>query len=321
MTYQKSLYSLFLFCLFGCCNTTYSQLPDSLSALFTYNRSAPFHADEKMVFSLVNPQVSLYDLKDSSKKAGPYHVKVRLIAYDITDSVRGVAWITEPQGQDRVQKRPLLVFQHWGEGNKDQFLAEAVEYSQKGFVCFLPDAIFLLPHSPYTSYARHGLPMLRTGVINIQRGLDYLQQQYAIDPAQLYFVGHSHGASIGSILTALEPRFQHFILLTGLYRSTEALRNSNRPDVVQWKKQNPTAFNDWLQWMRVMDADLYLAHKTKPVYLQLATEDEFIPAPLFKELEAKTKSPKKVTWYRTRHALNAKAKEDRMQYIMGQWKP
>ncbi len=293
-----------------------AQVPDSLRNLFRYDKNLPFNLEEKVSFVYVNPAVSLYHLSDSTKRGTSFHVRVKQIHYAINDSITAVAWLTTPHSFDSVTKRPAIIFHHWGEGNKDQFLSEAIEYSKRGFVCLLPDAIHLLPKSPFSSFIRHGKHIMTNGVINMQRGLDLLQKTFKINSRNVFFVGHSLGAGIGGILTGIDPRFQSFILLTPVYSNTRALRARTTDDVMNWKKNHPKEFEEWLTWMRPIDADHYLAHKTKLVFLQLATKDEFIPISLFKELEANTKQPKKVVYYSTLHALNEEAQKDRLRYIL-----
>ncbi len=301
--------------------TLSAQAPDSLLRRFAYDRELPFQLDRKVSFVYTTPEVSLYALTDTARRADTlYHVRITLVEYQATDSTRAAAWITEPVTSDSLTTRPALVLQHWGEGNKDAFLSEAVDYSRRGFVCLLPDAVWLSPGTKFVSFSRQGYHLYHLGVINLLRGLDLLEQLYPLDEKNIFYIGHSYGAGLGAILTGIEPRFDAFVLMTGVYSVTKTFAVDTRPDIAAWREQQPEAFRNWLTWMRPLDAELYLPHKTAPVLLQFANQDEYIEAAHNEVMAAGTPQPKEVKYYDTRHALDAEARRDRWAYLLRQVK-
>jgi dienelactone hydrolase len=111
-----------------------------------------------------------------------------------------------------------IVFQHWGFGSRDSFLAEALALARSGVVALLPNARgcggrkgprpAFRAAGPARAYAEQAVRDLR-------RGLDLLCEQADVDRARLGFVGHSLGASVGGLPLGADARIRAAVLVGG----------------------------------------------------------------------------------------------------------
>lgn len=272
----------------------YAQLPDTLAKRFQY--SALSHVNYKV---------------DTSYASG--NVKIKKISYLSTDSFIVSAYLIVPQIKG---KTPLIVFQHWGEGNKNEFLEEAIELSRNGIICVLPDAVWLCPKSEITSIKKKGYELYRQGVMNIRTALDLAMTNYKIDSSKVCYVGHSYGCNLGAILSAVEKRINNFVFMTGVYSTTQNTINSKEKEDVEWRTNNPDQFNAWIAKMRPLDAELYLPYKTAPCIIQVAEQDEYITKAENDKFIKITPEPKLVQSFKTNHKLDGQAQFRRMKWII-----
>jgi len=147
MKLKKICSLIAIVCFFSLSIVVQAQLPDSLAKRFQYTSIK--HLNYKI---------------DTSYAVG--NVKVKKISYLSTDSFLVTAYLVVPSVKT---KMPLIVFQHWGEGNKSEFLDEAISFSKNGICCILPDAVWLCPRSNITSMKKKGYEMYRQGVMNCSR--------------------------------------------------------------------------------------------------------------------------------------------------------
>jgi cephalosporin-C deacetylase-like acetyl esterase len=277
--------------------TAAAQLPDSLRRQFSYQ---PLH----------NPVYTT----DSSYTTGT--AAIQKIRYYSTDSFLVTAYIVQPL---KVRgKLPLVVFQHWGQGNKNEFLNEAIALAKRGIISVLPDAVWLCPGTRISSFVSQGPLFYTQGVINIRTAVDLMQARFRIDPKYIIYVGHSYGCNLGAIISVVEPRFSSAVFMAGVYSTTAALSTSADPDVQQWRNADTAAFRQWLQRMRPLDAEWYLPHKTIPCLIQVADKDEFITNVQNQRFIDLTAAPKEVHWYSATHQLNDTAAKTRVAWIMRQ---
>jgi cephalosporin-C deacetylase-like acetyl esterase len=281
--------------LFNCITFVVSaQVPDSLTKIFMYTPA-------KISFQV-----------DSSFEEGK--IKVERLTYVSTDSFITSAYLTYPI----VLKpgRPLIIFQHWGEGDKSEFLEEAKGFSKKGFVCLMPDGPWLCPNTTISSFKRQGYEMYRQNVMNDRTAIDLAIQQMDIDTSHIYFVGHSFGCNTGAILSAIDYRIDYFVFMAGLSAMTKNLQETQLPDFVEWRTTEPEQFREWIHKTRILDAELYLPYKTSPCLIQVAYHDEYISPDENDAFIHVTAEPKTVKKYDSNHALNEQARKDRRSWIL-----
>jgi cephalosporin-C deacetylase-like acetyl esterase len=241
-------------------------------------------------------------------------IKGNRLNYISTDSFVTSAFITYPV----VLKpgRPLIIFQHWGEGDKSEFLEEAKGFSKKGFVCVMPDGPWNCPNTSISSFKRQGFEMYRQCAMNARVAIDLADQVMDIDTNHIYFVGHSFGCNTGALLSAVDKRIDYFVFMAGLSAMTKNLRETQLPDFVEWRTSDPEQFEQWIKRTRILDAELYLPYKTVPCLIQVANQDEYISNAENDAFIAVTPDPKTVRKYDATHALNEQARKDRKDWIL-----
>gem|GEM_PF-6180856 len=293
-----------------------AQTIDSLRGMYHFTPAG--RPDTIYKTSIVNEDGDLYSLYDTSvRQMKNFHVTVLDISFRSTDSFTANAFVTIPVTNDGATKRPLMVFHHWGEGDKQEYLGEAIRYSRNGFICLLVNAPWNCPGTPYRSFSRQGFHLYHKSVIATMQGIRLLTESLPVDTGNVFFTGHSFGAGVGAILAGLRTTpIRAFVLMGGVRSITKALDTSSREDILQWKKEEPEGFYRWLRWMRPLDAELYIVHKAAPVFMQFATNDEFISQKDNLAYAAIVPEPVRTRYYPTRHGFGKKALEDREAWIM-----
>lgn len=127
-------------------------------------------------------------------------VRISDIQYDSPHGGRVTGYLVEPIARGRFAG---LVFGHWGEGNRTEFLPEAIRYSGVGAVCVLIDYPWARPE-PWrrkvyaaSTTAEQDLDVLAQAVTDLRRAIDLLLQRSDIDPKRIAYVGHSYGLNSG----------------------------------------------------------------------------------------------------------------------------
>ena len=111
------------------------------------------------------------------------------------------AFIVIPEG-----KGPFagIVYQHWGFGNRNEFLPETLLMAKAGAVCISVDGPWNRPgKDPVEAQITHFThpeidrdSYVQT-VIDLRRAVDVVLSRPGVDPKRIGFVGHSFGATWG----------------------------------------------------------------------------------------------------------------------------
>src|SRR5258707_5891127 len=159
--------------------------------LFEYDAKQPLEIHEKVLEEFEGG--TLHDITYTSPKGGPVG-----------------AYLVVPKG-----KGPFaaILFGHWGNGTRAEFIPEAKIYAKAGAVSLLPDYPWDRSQPWYKSLDHTDKPELDRdteiqAVIDLRRGIDLLLARPDVDPERLAYVGHSYGAQWGSILSALDKRMK-----------------------------------------------------------------------------------------------------------------
>ena len=89
-----------------------------------------------------------------------------------------------------------LIFGHWGEGNRTEFVDEALVLTRLGFVSLCLDAPFRRPteyEPPLIEIPQSDLQ----GIVDVRRGVDLLTSRFPLTSEHLGYIGHSYGANLG----------------------------------------------------------------------------------------------------------------------------
>jgi cephalosporin-C deacetylase-like acetyl esterase len=158
-----------------------AQVPTDLTSLFDYNKKESLDLQEHAIDR--TKSAVLYDINYASSKGS------RVTGYLVIRTKPGL--------------HPGIVFGHWGEGNRQEFLPEALLYAEGGVTSIMIDypwkrplpwrkRIFGADMSP-----EQDRDMAAQAVIDLRRAFDVLLQQLDIDKKRIVYVGHSFGAQWG----------------------------------------------------------------------------------------------------------------------------
>jgi fermentation-respiration switch protein FrsA (DUF1100 family) len=151
-------------------------------AVFVYNRQAPL---EVVVHSeQVRDDTVLQDIRYNSPAGG------KVTAYLIFPASASL--------------RAGLLFGHWGEGNREEFVEEARILAHLGCVSPCIDAPYQRPQE-YEPQLPEPPGADVQWIIDVRRGVDLLLERFALSPSSLGYVGHSYGATFGGALAAMAP--------------------------------------------------------------------------------------------------------------------
>lgn len=264
------------------------------AALFEYDRSAPLPVRERGVQE--RDGVRVHDITYPSPKGG-----------EVT------AWLVVPPG-----KGPFagILFQHWGEGDRSEFLDEAVSLARSGAVSLLVDAPFRRPE-PWTRKSAPGNPqeaeVWTQALIDLRRGVDLLAARPDVDPKRIAYVGHSFGASLGGVFAGVEKRVKAFVLMAGL-PSVSDYTGALLED--RLSKEDLAAY---VASIAPLDAVRYVGEAAPaPVFLQFARRDPYISQEDAKRYSDAVSEPKRVEWYDAGHELGPVARRDREEWLRTQ---
>ena len=210
-----------------------------------------------------------------------------------------------------------LIFGHWGQGNRDEFVDEAIILTRLSFVSLCLDA-------PYRRSAEYE-PQLEESpqaelqwIVDVRRGVDLLQEQFSLSPEQLGYVGHSYGATFGGPIAGIEHRIKAYVLMAGLYAITEVMRTSTKPVIAQERAAAPPEeFKAYLAAMAPLDAMHYIGQATPSSLLfQFARVDDFVSVEDGQRYFDLASEPKQIAWYdNCNHELNTQARLDRVNWL------
>lgn len=220
---------------------------------------------------------------------------------------------TEPARAD-------LIFGHWGEGNREEFVAEAMILARLGFVSLCLDAPFRRP-AEYEPQLEEPPQADLQWIVDVRRGIDLLRERFPQAAASIGYVGHSLGATLGGTIAGIEHRIGISILMAGWYALSELMRTSTHPLIERERAATPPAeFAAYLRAMEPLDASHYIGHAAPArLVFQFARTDEFVSVNDAQRYFELASAPKEIAWYDgCGHGLNARARLDRAAVLCAQ---
>ena len=93
-----------------------------------------------------------------------------------------------------------IIYMHWGQENKAEFLSEAVEMARHSTISIMIDTPYWRPDVPPPAKGK-AAESERDGyiqmVVDLRRAVDVLVSRKDVDPDRIGYVGHSLGATWG----------------------------------------------------------------------------------------------------------------------------
>jgi dienelactone hydrolase len=272
---------------------------EDLARPFAYDRAAPL--DVRQQDSTVIGQTVVHDVSYASPKGG------RVPAYLVVPHAG-----TPHAG---------VVFVHWGQGNRSEFVAEALALADRGVQSLLIDAPFNRLDNP--NRGRSGPEEERDEyiqlVIDVRRGIDLLMSKPDVDSSRIGYVGHSLGATWGGVLAGVEHRLKALVLMGGLPTLTEF--DFPDPIVQQEATGHPQAERDAnLRAMTPINPIRFVGHSSPShLFFQWATFDRYISRRTAQRYFDAAGEPKQQQWYVSSHEFNdPQARSDRDTFLAAQ---
>jgi hypothetical protein len=306
------IFLVFSFCLlFSFMNLSATAQPQSKPAgfqsvahLFDYDLKQPPDIHDKIIEEFSSG--TLHDITYTSPKGGPV-----------------AAYLVVPKG-----KGPFaaVLFGHWGNGTRAEFIPEAKLYACVGVVSLLPDYPWDRPQPWHKTPDHFDKPEVDRdieiqAVMDLRRGIDLLLARPDVDPKRLAYVGHSYGAQWGSILSAVDRRMQTSVLMGGVAEIADILLRVDEPSMADFRKSQPAGqLEKYCQVTSDIDAIHFVGHAAPiPLLLQFANYEQYFDKTSMQHYVDAANEPKKVLYYDTGHDLNdPQALEDRYDWLAKQ---
>jgi dienelactone hydrolase len=304
MRYVSCVLMLLLFSVLAAGQTADQPAADfqSVVHLFDYDAKQPLDIHDKIIEDLGD--CTLHDITYISPKGGPV-----------------AAYLVVPKG-----KGPFaaVLFGHWGNGTRAEFVPEAKIYARAGAISLIPDYPWDRPEKWRKSTDHFDKPDLDReayiqAVVDLRRGIDLLLARPGVDPKRLAYIGHSYGAQWGSILTAVDKRMKTSVLMAGVAEIADILLRNDDPALVELRKSQPAGqLEKYAQVTGDIDGIRFVGHAAPiPLLLQFANYEQYFDKTSTQHYVAAASDPKKVLYYDTGHDLNdPQALQDRYDWLV-----
>jgi dienelactone hydrolase len=290
-------------------------LPDSLRLLYEYDRDAPVDAALVARVEHAPPGVLVEDITYGSPLAG-----------------RVTATVVAPERPSDTAGSPPyagIVFLHWGQGDRSEFVWEAALYARVGAVCITVDAPWARPgewKQPGESFAEPRLTrgMYIQNIVDLRRAVDVLAARGDVDPARIAYVGHSFGATQGGVLAGVEKRIRAFVLMGGLPSVTDlslgGARQFDEYAALVEERVPPELREKHRELIAPLAPEAFIGFAApSAVLMQFGRYDSWISKRAADAYFAAASEPKDVRWYPTSHEFtDIDALADRALWLRNQ---
>jgi len=212
-----------------------------------------------------------------------------------------------------------VIFGHWGEGNREEFVDEAVILAALGIASLCPDAPFLRPQERVPSLVEIAQGDAQW-VVDVRRGVDLLLDRFHLPVGRLGYVGHSYAATLAGAVAGIEHRLTALVVMAGEPALSEWMRFTTHPALVHERETTPPEdYRAYLAALAPLDARRYIGQAApSSLFFQFAREDEYLPVERGERYFALASEPKRIAWYECKHAFNGLARRDRAIFLCGQ---
>ncbi len=264
---------------------------------FDYDAKPPLDIQEKSVEKVEGAQV--HDISYASPKGG-----------------RVPAYLVAPEG-----KGPFagIIFLHWGQGDRTEFLSEALLHAQAGAVSLLVDAPHNRPDYPafrYFADPEKERDMYIQLVVDLRRGVDLLLARPDVDPKRIGYVGHSLGATWGGALAGVEKRIRALVLMGGLPSLTDLPPGDKFANLLR-RQFSEEQIRKYGEVISPINPDHFVGRAAPArLFFQFAKWDRFISERSAANYQKAASEPKEARWYRTSHEFNdLESLRDRAEWL------
>jgi predicted esterase len=205
---------------------------------------------------------------------------------------------------------PGILWFHWLEAgsptsNRTEFLDEARAMARRGAVSLLVQGT--LPWQERPSSIDHDVAAIEREVRMTRAALELLVSRPEVEPERLAAVGHDFGGMYLSILFGLDARLDVLAVMAPTARWADWFLS-------YWPISDPadaysaaTAALDPVTWLA--------AGGGRPILLQFASEDEYVPTEVAAEITAAAGASAEAATFETGHEMNQEARDARDAWL------
>jgi uncharacterized protein len=227
-----------------------------------------------------------------------------------TDRLPGLLFL--PIGASSSKPVPCLLLLHGLGGRKEQMVPIARFLASIGYACWAIDnvgsgerAVTNAPAPAFADYASFAIGLneqSQTQIVDLRRGIDYLNTRPEIDHAHIGLMGFSLGALIGGVLAGVDSRVCAVILVSGGGNLGEILVDLAKDDPRIGKLYPPflsTTDPIALEQSLALDDPLnFVAHiSPRPLLMEHGRLDKVILPDNAEALFEAAQRPKQIVWY------------------------
>lgn len=217
-----------------------------------------------------------------------------------------------------------ILFGHWGNGTRAEFIPDAEAYACAGAISLLPDYRWERPRPAYSEVDDLAHPDLDlrvriNTVIEMRRAIDLLLSRTDVDPNRVAYVGHSFGAQWGAILSSVDSRVKCAVLMAGAAEEGDLWLRSDNPRIADLRATLPGGqLEAYVKAVQELNAINYISHSRIPLLLQFGNFEQYFDRSSMERYAAAAAQPKRVLFYDSAHDLNdPKAFKDRSAWLSG----
>jgi dienelactone hydrolase len=216
------------------------------------------------------------------------------------------AYLVEPGGE---RSGAAVLFLHWfdpeaPDGNRTQYLTEAIDLASAGVVSLLPQGAFPWDGAPSDSAS--DIARIESHLSRIRAGLDLLADR--ADDGRIGVVAHDFGAMFGALLASRDGRPTAYALIAGTPRWGDWF-------LPFWEIDEDR--HDYLKSMAPHDPIEHVAQASPAeILFQFASDDFYVARMTALEFARAAAQPKSIEFYPADHAMrSAEARDDRRSFL------
>lgn len=282
----------------GCATTAASPAGSpsfaSLARLYSYNRAVP-----------LDPRVSAFRVESG----------VRIADISFRSPVRGrvSGYLVLPRSG--AGSFPTVLWMPGLGAGRDTFLAEASDLAASGVAALLLDSVLVRP--PFPQLFQYDPRERRTwirNVVDLRRGLDFLATRPEVDMARLGYIGFSFGADTGTLLGAVDHRFETLVIASGGSTQLEMLA----PGGFFYRAVSKRIRDRYIAAaITPFEPFRYAAHLAPAsVLFQHGTHDPSFSRANQRRLDRAASAPKTALYHDAGHELDGRAVRDRKAWLL-----
>jgi fermentation-respiration switch protein FrsA (DUF1100 family) len=181
-------------------------------------------------------------------------------------------------------------------------------FIKAGYAVFSIDAQYHGDRKPKVPVDLFGLSvystrdMLIQTVVDLRRGIDYLETRKDVDPTRIGYAGFSMGGILGTLVCAVDERIKAPILALAGGDWKLMFENTKLPNAERARKEHPTEAAAGVDVLDPVDPIHWVARiAPRPILFINGDHDTVVPVVCAKELQDTAAMPKEVFTYKGDH--------------------